>query len=82
MNKNFSDYFDIWLKKVGFPLLKISELKNDKDEFIGVKITQQTMCNSIFQFKLQILYGKDDQTEKLEIMMNEKEVVIDAKLTG
>ncbi|KAK8839955.1 hypothetical protein M9Y10_031670 [Tritrichomonas musculus] len=77
LNKDYSDFFNTWLKVVGLPVLNVVELFDKDDKVTGIKISQESLSGSIYQFKIPILYEVDGQIKKMDAQMNENEKVIE-----
>ena len=71
LNKNYDDFFKPWLNEVGFPFLFVDEILSDDKKIIGIKISQKVKNNVLYHFKIPILYGKNDQSNLIEIMIDE-----------
>lgn len=79
LKTDYSDFFNIWLTKVGFPSLNVVEIYDGSGKIIGVRITQSSSSNSIYQFKIPIIYEKKGLIKKATVLMNDRELDIDIK---
>lgn len=77
LNKDYSDFFNTWLKVVGLPVLNVVELFDKDDKVTEIKISQESLSGSIYQFKIPILYEVDGQIKKMDALMNENEYEIE-----
>ena len=76
LNDDFSSFFDIWLKKYGFPVLIVTEIeKNGKN--IAFDVLQESDGEFIFKFKVPIIYEKDGEIKKIEIIVDSKKVHVE-----
>ncbi|KAK8888742.1 hypothetical protein M9Y10_033476 [Tritrichomonas musculus] len=65
LNEDHSDFFNTWLKKVGFPLLNVVELYNDAGQIVEIKITQSS--------RIPVIYEVDGEMKRREVLMDEEE---------
>lgn len=81
VNKDYSEFFNVWLRSVGFPALFVNQIisKDEPNKFVGITITQKSYSNSVFQFKLPIVYEKDGKIERKELFVKDKETKVDVE---
>lgn len=71
LNKDFSSFFDCWLKFVGFPALAVKEIMVD-NKFVGIEINQITYNGCCYQFRLPIKYEINGEIKKIDIVIDQK----------
>lgn len=50
---------------------------DDPNKIKGIKISQKYYDDSVFQFKISIVFQKDDVKKKIDLVINEAETVVD-----
>ncbi|KAK8842465.1 hypothetical protein M9Y10_026052 [Tritrichomonas musculus] len=78
LGNDFTSFFDIWLKEDGLPLLNVVEMYDEHDEVVGIIITQCSISEKVYQFKLPIVYEKNGEMNKFDVMIKDEETVVDA----
>lgn len=80
LNDDYTDFFDVWLRKEGNPVLNVVEVKSESqpDKIIGIKIIQKSSSNSVYKFKLSCAYANNDNDEikKIDVMIKDAETTI------
>lgn len=79
LNEDYSNFFNTWLRKIGFPMLIIVETYNKDNQINGVKISQSSFSGAIYQFKIPLLFEIDGKLNHMELIMNEKEIEVEIK---
>ena len=74
-NKLNDDYSKIF----GLPILNVVELFDTNGKIAEIKIFQESFTQTIYTFKIPIIYVINDEIKKIDILMNEKEKVVDEK---
>lgn len=69
LNKDYSSFFNCWLKFVGFPALAVKEVVVN-DKFVGIEINQVTYNGCCYEFKLPIKYEINGEIKKLDILID------------
>lgn len=78
LNKDFSSFFDCWLKFVGFPALAVKEIMVD-NKFVGIEINQITYNGCCYQFRLPIKYEINGEIKRTDIVIDQKTHKVDVK---
>lgn len=73
LNNDYSDFFNTWLKNVGFPFLNVVELYDEFDHIICICLSQLSQNDAIYQFNVSIVYEIDGEMKKINVFMNESE---------
>lgn len=81
LDNDYTEFFTVWLRSIGYPALFVNPIydNDDKSKIIGITVTQTSFENSIFQFKLPIIYEKDGNIQKKEVFVQDKETRIDVE---
>lgn len=59
--------------------MNVVELFDTNGKIAGIKISQESFTQTIYIFKIPIIYVINDEIKKIDILMNEKEKVVDEK---
>lgn len=72
LNNDYSHFFNVWIRSVGYPALFVDQIvsKNDENKLIGVVVTQKSFSGSVFQFNLPIVYEKNGKLERQKLTLN------------
>lgn len=73
LNNDYSEFFNTWLKNVGFPFLNVVELYDESDHIICICLSQLSQNDAIYQFNVSIVYEIDGEMKKINVFMNESE---------
>lgn len=66
LNIDYSDFFNNWLKKEGFPILTVREIAQN----VGITIVQLKQGDSFYNFNVHIVYSKDDEIKSKDVLIN------------
>ena len=66
MKEDYTNFFNIWLKKVGFPVLTLREI----GENIGITIVQLKNADEVYKFKVPIVYSKNGEIKREEVIIS------------
>ena len=78
LNKDFSSFFNCWLKFVGFPALAVKEIVVDS-KFVGIEIKQINHNGCCYQFKLPIKYEINGEIKKIDIVVDQNVHKVDVE---
>ena len=79
LHRYFDNFFDQWLKKVGFPFLFVEEILSPEGNKIGIKITQIFTRGIFFNLKVPILYEKNGKSQLIEVMLDKLNKTVDVE---
>lgn len=69
LNKDFTQFFNAWLRNYSFPVLIVNEVVDDSKN-VGITITQICQSNCVYNFNVPIVYEKDGKMFKKSVMID------------
>lgn len=74
VNFDYSNFFNPWLKSIGFPTLFVDEIIDEKDEnhIIGINIKQVSRNKDFYWFNVPILYELNGVKKKFDIFIDKE----------
>lgn len=75
LNDDFSQFFDVWLRKSSFPVLMVKEIEHNEEtgKFKGASIVQVNPNNVVYQFVVSVAYRNNGEIKKEKVKIMELE---------
>lgn len=79
VNRDYSEFFNVWLRLVGFPVLFVNHLTSDDGKYCGIVISEMNYDKSVFQMKIPIVCEKNGKIERMEVFIRDDNTKIEVE---